>query len=202
MILAALALAAGSPSFDCRKALGAVEKMICVDERLAAADRALGILDRTLPPPERQIARDGRFGWLRERNRCRTKACIIQSYESALIEPFEHAPRAKIRTYKMKGNPSGTLEILDIGDGWLAFFAQADWTGVLPISAPDETADETEIAGVFKLERGSRAPTDEFECGWKIQRLRGDRWKLEDWPGSKDLSCGARNASVAGVYSR
>ena len=107
---------------------------------------------------------------------------------------------AKTRTYKMKGNPSGTLEILDIGMGWSAFFAQANWIGPIAATAPEDTADETEITGVFKLGRGSRAPRDEFDCGWKIQRLRGDRWKLEDWPGSKDTSCGAVNASVEGVY--
>jgi hypothetical protein len=199
MILVALALAASAPSFDCSKASTNVERMICADDGLAAADRAVA---RLYAGRRRS---DGLFfrkqsDWLADRNSCVDNNCLVASYEERLLDMFISTTGVKTRDYGMNGNPEGHLSIIDAGGGWSAFFAQAVWVGPDSMTAPQDTAHETQIAGVFKIGRGFRAPKDEFECGWKIQRLSRNSWKIEDWPGSENTPCGAANASVEGIY--
>jgi uncharacterized protein YecT (DUF1311 family) len=201
MIFAALALAA-PPSFDCAKASTKVETMICGDEELAAADRAVARLYAAVPSSEKQIFWRKQTDWLAERDRCDDKACLVLAYEDRLAEMFVVEGQVKTRDYTMKGNPSGTLSIFDVGGGWSAFFAQAIWIGPDSMTAPETTAHDTQVAGVFRFDHGARPPKDEFECGWTIQRLSGDRWRLRDWPGTNDAPCGAVNASVEGIYRR
>ena len=202
MIVAALAFAAAAPSFECSKASTNVEKMICADEGLAAADRAAAKLYAAVPKSERKNLFGKESDWLADRDRCADWACVAVAYEYRLVDLFIGSRGLRTRDYVMKGNPSGTLSTLDVGDGWSAFFAQAIWIGPYRLTAPENTAHDTEVAGVFKLQRGARAPTDEFDCGWKITRLQGDRWRLQDWPGTPGTACGAVNASVEGVYKR
>jgi hypothetical protein len=200
MILAALAFAASAPSFDCAKATTDVERMICSNELLAAADRAVAKLYAAVPRSERKNLFGKQKDWLEDRDACVEETCILKSYESRLIDVFIGARQLKTRDFSMKGNPSGTLSLVDVGNGWTAFIAQAVWVGSVPGAVHD-----TETAGVFKLTKGraSRGPLDDDDCGWKIQQLPGRRWKIEDWPGGEDgawAACGAVNASIEGIY--
>jgi uncharacterized protein len=69
MILAALTLVAlTQPSFDCAKAHSPLEKIICTDPKLAAADRKMADAYRAalsrVSPPGQQSLRDGQRQWL------------------------------------------------------------------------------------------------------------------------------------------
>ncbi|HWD28842.1 MAG TPA: DUF3298 domain-containing protein [Rhizomicrobium sp.] len=69
MILTALALVAlTQPSFDCAKAHSPLEKIICTDPKLAAADRKMADAYRAalsrVSPDGRQALRDGQRQWL------------------------------------------------------------------------------------------------------------------------------------------
>lgn len=199
-MLAALALAASAPSFDCAKASSNAERMICADDGLAAADRAVARLSAGRLRSDVLFFRK-QVDWLADRKSCADKDCLVASYEDRLLDLFISTTGVKTRDYGMKGNPEGNLSIIDLGGGWSAFFAQAVWVGPDSMTTPEISAHETQIAGVFNFGRGSRAPRDEFECGWKIQRLTHNRWEIEDWPESENTSCGAANASVEGIYT-
>jgi len=195
----ALVLSATGPSFDCAKAATDVEEMICSDEALAAADRAVAKLYASITPPEKKALFGKQADWLANRDRCADKTCIVASYEDRLIDLWIGSGGLRTRDYQGRGNPDRTLSILDLGNGWSAFFAQAIWTG-----STEGAVHNTEAAGVFRLVKGhaSRAPTADYDCGWRIQLLSRGRWKLEDWTYEQNEGqCGAVNASVAGVYS-
>lgn len=199
MMLAALALSISGPSFDCAKASTDAEKMICADEGLAAADRAVAKLYRAVPRSERKNLFGKQDDWLADRDRCADKPCLVAAYESRLIDVFIGARGMKTRDYERTGNPSGSLSILDVGDGWSAFFVESIWQGSVPTAIHNN-----EVTGVFRLigGRASRPPTED-DCGWRIRRLSRDRWKLEHWPKSDDqFPCGAENASIEGIYRR
>jgi len=88
------AQAPAKPSFDCAKATGEVEKMICQDPALAALDvqmaaawqKALGLF----PPDVAKTQRALQNGWIRGRNDCwkekPARACVETSYQNRLFE--------------------------------------------------------------------------------------------------------------------
>lgn len=69
-----LAVRAGSPTFDCRKAQAGVEKLICSDTTLAALDRKLDSAFRAAGAkasgPALQRLRQEQRGWVKGRNDC------------------------------------------------------------------------------------------------------------------------------------
>jgi len=130
------------------------------------------------------------------RSRCSDRKCVIVAYEERLGELFS-ASRLKTRDYS--SGPHHTFSIIPVGDGWYAFKAQGLWIG-----SGEGQVNDAEASGVFKLvnDRAERAPTVSYDCGWRIQRLPHDRWKLRDWPGADGPACGGLNASIEGDYSR
>jgi hypothetical protein len=194
MILLALAAAASAPSFDCAKATTAVEKMICADPELAAADRAMAKLYAAAP---RSDPMTGQKSFLADRSECSDRACLLQVYEDRLGTLFP-ASRLKGRQYASKAN-NGVLSVLSLGGDWYAFHAMGLWFG-----PNDGQVNDAITTGVFKLVggRASRAPADLTDCGWRIRREPGDRWYIRDWPGSEDAACGGVNATIEGEYSR
>lgn len=92
--LAARSALAATPSFDCRRATHAVERMICKDGELADLDHALAALyDRVLArTPARQQAdlKAEQRRWIGERNDCRTasdaRGCVKSAYETRIDE--------------------------------------------------------------------------------------------------------------------
>lgn len=83
---------AASPSFDCSKASGEVETLICNDEGLAKLDRQLSqVYHQALPNiPAVEQPKAMQRGWIKGRNDCWKSAgvrqCIAQNYQSRIIE--------------------------------------------------------------------------------------------------------------------
>lgn len=73
-----------NPSFDCGRRLSNVERMICQDEGLSAADRALSdrylSLKTVLPAADWKLVRAGQAAFLKQRSACADVACIEQAY--------------------------------------------------------------------------------------------------------------------------
>lgn len=94
---------AGAVSFDCAKASSAVERLLCADQRLDAADewlaRRYAALLATVPTAQRQGVRRAQQAWLTQRDSCLAQpdpgACLKQRIEArvrALDSQF--APQA------------------------------------------------------------------------------------------------------------
>jgi uncharacterized protein len=203
MILAALALVVSAPSFDCTKASTTVEKMICTDSELAGLDRAVARLYAGIPrsaKSDRLQLWTSQADWLKERDACSDKDCLVGSYDSRLFDLFMAATRAPTREYQSK-DANGTLSILDLGGGWYAFYVQALWIGSNP-----GAANTDQQSGHFKLTNGKAEKVPDSDgCGWQIERLSRDRWKFtEMYPDdeTRAVGCGGLSARATGVYSR
>ncbi|WP_369936865.1 lysozyme inhibitor LprI family protein [Xanthomonas tesorieronis] len=65
---------AGAVSFDCAKASSAVERLLCTDQRLDAADewlaRRYAALLAAVPTAQRQAVRRAQQAWLAQRDSC------------------------------------------------------------------------------------------------------------------------------------
>lgn len=76
--------AASRPSFDCRRALFNVERLICRDEGLSKLDRDLALryesLRRDLSGADWQSVSDSQRNFLRRRTGCRDVACLHDLY--------------------------------------------------------------------------------------------------------------------------
>jgi uncharacterized protein len=85
---------AASPSFDCAKASGQVEQLICKDEALADLDHKMGeIYSKALkawPPEEVTKQRAMQRGWIKGRNDCwkaeDVRNCVEASYRTRIVE--------------------------------------------------------------------------------------------------------------------
>lgn len=86
--------AAEPPSFDCNKAEGAVEKLICADETLAALDRQMadvyGAASQKAVNERPPILRAEQRGWIKGRNECwkndEPRACTENLYRTRIAE--------------------------------------------------------------------------------------------------------------------
>lgn len=84
--------AAGAVSFDCAKASSAVERLLCTDRRLDAADEALArryaALLTVVPTAQRQGVRSAQQAWLAQRAGCLAQpdpgACLQQRIEARI----------------------------------------------------------------------------------------------------------------------
>jgi hypothetical protein len=197
MIFAAAAIALSAPSFDCAKATTKVETMICADEMLALSDQAVATLTRAVRSQKIKLdlSRSARE-WLKSRDGCKDEVCLEDAYEWRIGELLGLTGLG--RSYD--NGPDQALSVLSLGNNWYAFAATGVWVG----SVERGQVNDAEASGVFKLKngKGSRAPTSDYDCGWRIRRLPGDRWKLENWAGSEMPACGGVNATIEGVYSR
>ncbi|HEX5182845.1 MAG TPA: hypothetical protein VFW19_06800 [Allosphingosinicella sp.] len=180
------------PSFDCARAAGAIETMICSSEELSAYDRALGIAfahaeDRA------ETARKQR-AWLNEdRARCGDADCLAGAYADRL-DDLAQFPASDWGTEYVSRSAQGTLQIAPIGGGWYMFAASATWE-----YAHHTTTNFGDAAGVIRPVAG-RA---EFhrDCDLTFERLSGDRWRIRD-VGADDNRCGGVNVNMTGIYVR
>ena len=79
---------AAAPSFDCAKAAGEVEKLVCADPELARLDRPLA--ERYAQARDRPDAVAMQRGWVKGRDDCwkaddRTR-CVREAYQTRLVE--------------------------------------------------------------------------------------------------------------------
>jgi hypothetical protein len=194
VILAALALAVSAPSFDCAKAKTAVEKIICGDDQLAHLDVAVALDYLQMPEKDRANHR----AWLRSRDACTTRACLLEQYETRMIDAvIEGAPG--VRHYRSRPN-RGEFDILSVGNGWYVFSAIGLWPTY------GGSVNTAEAGGSFRLDAkgvATRSPTNEL-CGWRVQRLPNDRWRISTLTakGTDESECYGLNATIDGTYSR
>jgi uncharacterized protein/heat shock protein HslJ len=86
--------ALASPSFDCSKAAGEVEKLICRDQPLARLDQELSeVYDQAIANisgTEHTTIRAMQRGWIKGRNDCwkaeDVRACVEASYHTRIVE--------------------------------------------------------------------------------------------------------------------
>lgn len=81
----AAASASTSPSFDCRKATTAVEKLICSNPDLSKLDVSLAETYKEAVSKDRSI-RDDQRAWNAEKNKCADVDCLKSAYEDRISE--------------------------------------------------------------------------------------------------------------------
>jgi uncharacterized protein len=85
---------AQEPGFDCAKASGSIEKMICADTELAALDRRLSAAySAALPKAANEhppILKAEQRGWIKGRNDCwkadDKRGCVLEAYRRRIVE--------------------------------------------------------------------------------------------------------------------
>ena len=94
LLFAPLLASAATPSFDCAKASGAVETLICKDAGLAALDNELAALYpkaiAPLSPEQLKTERAMQRGWIKGRNDCwkgqDLRQCVEDNYQLRITE--------------------------------------------------------------------------------------------------------------------
>ncbi|MGH1408101.1 MAG: MliC family protein [Aeromonas sp.] len=94
LLLALPFTALAAPSFDCTKASGAVEPLICEDAALAKLDNQLNHLwpkaIKEMSEEDRKNEKASQRGWIKGRNDCwkadDVRACVEQSYLTRITE--------------------------------------------------------------------------------------------------------------------
>lgn len=81
----------GAASFDCSRASTSVERLICDDPTLSAADEAMVDAFQALRDSDPTLASD-QIDWLAERDRCETVECLSSAY-LARIDQLEDRKR-------------------------------------------------------------------------------------------------------------
>lgn len=94
LLFAPLLASAATPSFDCGKAAGSVETLICKDAGLAALDNELAALYpkaiAQLSPEQLKTERAMQRGWIKGRNDCwkgqDARQCVEDNYQLRIAE--------------------------------------------------------------------------------------------------------------------
>ncbi|NJN47185.1 MAG: DUF1311 domain-containing protein [Candidatus Competibacteraceae bacterium] len=94
LILFSIPAFAGKPSFNCEKADGSVEEMICKDDDLADLDQKMAETYKTAldkaPQEELKTLKAFQRGWVKGRNDCwkaeDARNCVQSNYESRITE--------------------------------------------------------------------------------------------------------------------
>jgi uncharacterized protein len=166
---------AAKPSFDCGRALGKVEQLICSDDELAELDRKLADLHRS--GGERAAAQKvAEQKWIHARNQCAqsadVRACVESLYRRRIIA-LQIAngvlPAAKAVGYACKGHESKPFSA--------AFYNETE-----PPSALLTFGDQKATAFVAPSGSGARYTADGVEF-WEHQ---GEA--TIDWRGTK-MTC-------------
>jgi len=119
--MAGTAIAEG-PSFDCGKASGSIEEMICNDENLSALDRQLATVYAAASkkainehPP---VLKAEQRGWIKGRNECwkseDSRACTEKAYRSRIAElqaRYRLVPETGPFWYACDGNPANEVVV-------------------------------------------------------------------------------------------
>jgi uncharacterized protein len=113
--LAGSAMAQG-PTYDCKKANGSIEKMICADPELGALDRTLAVVyaaalrkaNNERPP----VLKAEQRGWVKGRNDCwkaeGKQACVTDAYRRRITElqaRYRLIPISASATFICDGDP-------------------------------------------------------------------------------------------------
>lgn len=95
LLLLTIGMADPGPSFDCDRAEGTVEELICDDAELAALDRALAdvwatVMIRAADNADLPMIKAEQRGWIKGRNDCwkatDVRACVVDVYTRRIAE--------------------------------------------------------------------------------------------------------------------
>lgn len=94
LLFVPLLACAATPSFDCAKAAGAAETLICKDAALAALDNELATLYpkalANLSPEQLKTEKAMQRGWIKGRNDCwkakELRQCVEENYQQRITE--------------------------------------------------------------------------------------------------------------------
>jgi uncharacterized protein len=178
-----------SPSFDCSKASGEIEKLVCTDAGLAALDRKMaevfGKAVKEWSAEELGKQRALQRGWIKGRNDCwkadDKRACVDNSYRTRIVEIQIQSGQLVAPPpvdYRCKGEEGKPFTV--------TFYRETD-----PPSAFITFGNEQVIAFLAPTASGARyaAPNVEF---WEHH---GEA--AVDWFGSKLQCTAAADAPVA-----
>lgn len=88
-LIAALGVYSATPalaaSFDCARASSKLEKMICANAALGAADETMAVVYKKALSVGGDAVKAEQKGWLKSRNACRDEACVLGSYRDRLL---------------------------------------------------------------------------------------------------------------------
>lgn len=126
---------AGQPSFDCARADGQAQQLICSDSELAAIDRELARLDRLVEADTAEA--EARRGWNQARDDCwkadDLRQCVVESYAGRIHE-------VRLRHPQVRGNRDmlsvGPVAFACGGDTVAATFVNSD-PGLVHLAGPD-----------------------------------------------------------------
>ncbi len=87
-------MSAFAVSFDCSKATTFVEKTICSDAKLSEMDDALNDNYRSMASSNfggsvKELKKE-QIRWIKQRNKCQTRQCIVDSYKKRLDETCDY----------------------------------------------------------------------------------------------------------------
>lgn len=131
----AVASGAGRPSFDCARADGQAQQLICSDVELAAIDRELDRLDRLVGTGAAEA--EARRGWIEARDDCwkadDLRQCVVEAYARRIHE-------LRLR-YPQPPGSGGGLSVGPVafacgGDTVAATFVNSD-PGLVHLAGPD-----------------------------------------------------------------
>lgn len=88
LVLSFIAAAANAASYDCKRAQGKVETMICADSGISKLDEQLdsNYMHIRETSGDEQAEKAMQHGWLKQRNTCADFACLQHVYTSRIAE--------------------------------------------------------------------------------------------------------------------
>ena len=187
-IASLLSLADTGPSFDCARAVTAVERAICADVELAVRDRALSLIYAGFPH-HFPFGRAGQRRWLAEREACRSHECIRAAYDrriAALADMSNFSESLRHEGYV------GSLSIAPLGEGWHVF--SVGTVGMKPGTMEFRTAA---AAGVVRIDDGIGRWRHGEGCSLEIRQLARRRWRV-----IQDEGCARAfsDLTLSGIY--
>lgn len=155
-----------SPSFDCSKASGQVEELICADADLAALDRKLAdVYEKAIAAwPAEEVSKQKAMqrGWISGRNECwkedEVRSCVEREYQTRTVE-------LQIQSGQLMA-PAPTGYACEGGENqpfFVTFYAETD-----PPSAVITYGDDQVIAFSAPAASGARYTADRVEL-WEHQ---------------------------------
>ncbi|GAA0773905.1 DUF1311 domain-containing protein [Roseibium denhamense] len=186
MVLLCCGPAAAAPAFDCGKAEGAAEKLICANADLAELDQTLAQVfqaavnvTETFPDGQAALAelRAYQRGWVKGRDECWKAddelSCIQSSYQRRIAEltaQYMLIPDVTPVFYMCRGNPADEI---------VAYFYPTD-----PPAARLERGDTIEIAVEGITGSGARYEGSFGLVFW----VKGNEVMVE-WPQGTEFTC-------------
>lgn len=172
------------PAYDCAKASGQVEQLICSDEALAALDRSLAdtyrVALQNFPQAELASLQAEQRGWIKGRNDCwkaeDVSSCVRLSYQTRIVElqiTSGQLIAAEAVGYACEGNEGRPF--------FAAFYSQTTPASVvltlgndqlIAFIAPSGSGARYSAAGVEFWEHHGEASVNWFGMEFKCQAIQ------------------------------